>query len=158
MKQKIYQIDAFANKLFEGNPAMVCPLDEWISDDLMQQIAEENNLSETAFFVKTDEKYQLRWFTPKSEVEMCGHAKLASAYVLFECLGYDSETIIFETQLLNNTLYYYFNNKQLKKIVRAKHKEKVIFHFFETDSAIAKKIEILHKNIDLSIGLTILNY
>ncbi len=98
MKQKIYQIDAFANKLFEGNPAMVCPLDEWISDDLMQQIAEENNLSETAFFVKTDEKYQLRWFTPKSEVKMCGHATLASAYVLFECLGYDSETIIFETK------------------------------------------------------------
>ena len=98
MKQKIYQIDAFANRLFEGNPAMVCPLKEWISDDLMQQIAAENNLSETAFFVKKDGKYHLRWFTPKSEVAMCGHATLASAYVLFECMGYAGETIVFETK------------------------------------------------------------
>ena len=98
MKQKIYQIDAFANTLFEGNPAMVCPLDEWISDELMQQIAAENNLSETAFFVPKDDTYHLRWFTPKSEVDMCGHATLASAYVLFECMDYVGDTIIFETK------------------------------------------------------------
>jgi len=98
MKQKIYQIDAFATKPFEGNPAMVCPLEYWISDGVMQQIAQENNLSETAFFVKEDGAYHLRWFTPKSEVDMCGHATLASAYVLFECMDYDEETIIFSTK------------------------------------------------------------
>jgi len=98
MKQKIYQIDAFATKPFEGNPAMVSPLEYWISDGLMQQIAQENNLSETAFFVKEDGVYHLRWFTPKSEVDMCGHATLASAYVLFECMDYDEETIIFSTK------------------------------------------------------------
>jgi len=98
MQQKIYQIDAFATKTFEGNPAMVCPLERWLSDELMQQIAEENNLSETAFFVKEDEVYSLRWFTPTTEVDMCGHATLASAYVLFECLDYEKEEIVFSTK------------------------------------------------------------
>ena len=95
---KTYQIDAFATKVFEGNPAMVVPLKSWLDDDLMQKIAEENNLSETAFFVQKDEIYELRWFTPKGEVDMCGHATLASAYVLFECLGYDKEEIDFATK------------------------------------------------------------
>jgi PhzF family phenazine biosynthesis protein len=94
MKQKIYQIDTFTNKTFRGNPAMVCPLDGWLSDETMQQIAQENNLSETAFFVKEDEVYNLRWFTPISEVDMCGHATLASAYVLFECMGHDKNEVI----------------------------------------------------------------
>ena len=98
MQQKIYQIDSFATKTFEGNPAMVCPLASWISDDLMQQIAEENNLSETAFFVKENEVYSLRWFTPTTEVDMCGHATLASAYVLFECLGYEKDEMVFSTK------------------------------------------------------------
>ena len=98
MNQKIYQIDAFATKTFEGNPAMVCPLECWLSDEVMQQIAEENNLSETAFFVKEDEVYNLRWFTPTAEVDMCGHATLASAYVLFECLDYERDEIIFFTK------------------------------------------------------------
>jgi len=98
MKQKIYQIDAFATKTFEGNPAMVCPLDSWLSDEQMQQIAEENNLAETAFFVKEDEVYHLRWFTPTSEVDMCGHATLASAYVLFKCMDYEGREIAFSTK------------------------------------------------------------
>jgi len=98
MKQKIYQIDAFATKTFEGNPAMVCPLELWLSDELMQQIAQENNLSETAFFLKEDDVYHLRWFTPTSEVDMCGHATLASAYVLFECMGYEGDEILFSTK------------------------------------------------------------
>ncbi len=98
MNQKIYQIDAFATKTFEGNPAMICPMESWLSDELMQQIAEENNLSETAFFVKEDEVYYLRWFTPTSEVDMCGHATLASAYVLFECIGYKGKEIFFSTK------------------------------------------------------------
>jgi len=95
---KTYQIDAFATKVFEGNPAMVVPLDAWIDDALMQKIAQENNLSETAFFVQKDKVYELRWFTPLHEVDMCGHATLASAYVLFECMEYEREVIRFSTK------------------------------------------------------------
>lgn len=97
MKLSIYQVDAFASKVFEGNPAAVCPLDEWLPDDLMQQIAMENNLSETAFFVKHNDKYRLRWFTPTTEVDLCGHATLASAHVLFEHLDYNQKTIRFDS-------------------------------------------------------------
>lgn len=98
LKLKIYQIDAFSKKVFEGNPAAVCPLDSWISDELMQKIAEENNLAETAFFVKTDEKFDLRWFTPTKEVNLCGHATLASAYVIFNYLNYKKKTIEFNSK------------------------------------------------------------
>jgi PhzF family phenazine biosynthesis protein len=80
MEITLYQIDAFASKLFEGNPAAVCPLDAWLPDYLMQSIAEENNLSETAFFVPKGNGFHIRWFTPASEVDLCGHATLASAY------------------------------------------------------------------------------
>lgn len=83
MKQTIYQVDAFASEVFSGNPAAVCILEAWLPDTLMQQIAMENNLSETAFLVKSDGKYEIRWFTPGVEVDLCGHATLASAFVLF---------------------------------------------------------------------------
>ena len=83
MKIPIYQVDASTDKLFHGNPAAVCPLEDWLPDTVLQAIAEENNLSETAFFVKKDEAYELRWFTPVSEVDLCGHATLATAHVLF---------------------------------------------------------------------------
>ena len=79
----LYQVDAFTKRLFHGNPAGVCVLEEWISTGLMQQIAMENNLSETAFTVKKEHTYHIRWFTPKTEVDLCGHATLASAHVLF---------------------------------------------------------------------------
>src|SRR6478609_6717804 len=95
MEITIYQVDAFANKIFSGNPAAVCPLNEWLSDELMQRIALENNLSETAFMVKEGEVYHIRWFTPTVEVVLCGHATLASAHVLFKHLGYQKEEIIF---------------------------------------------------------------
>jgi PhzF family phenazine biosynthesis protein len=98
MNLKIYQIDAFTSELFGGNPAAVCPLNEWLPDDLMQKIALENNLSETAFFVKEGSVYHIRWFTPKVEVRLCGHATLASAYVLFKHLGYPEETIHFHSK------------------------------------------------------------
>lgn len=84
MKQKIYQIDAFADRVFSGNPAAICIMDQWINDGLMQQIAMENNLAETAFVVKNDKRYDIRWFTPEVEVDLCGHATLAAAYVLFQ--------------------------------------------------------------------------
>lgn len=97
MKLPIYQVDAFASIPFEGNPAAVCPLDEWLSDDLMQNIAMENNLSETAFFVAQEDGFRLRWFTPTNEVNLCGHATLASAQVLFEHLGYDGSAVRFDS-------------------------------------------------------------
>ena len=83
MELRIYQVDAFAERLFGGNPAAVCPLDAWLPDDVMQQIAAENNLAETAFYVPTDGGCQIRWFTPTVEVDLCGHATLASAHVVF---------------------------------------------------------------------------
>jgi len=98
MKIKQYQVDAFASRAFEGNPAAVCPLHSWLDDGLMQSIAEENSLSETAFFVPSAQGYQLRWFTPAREVDLCGHATLASAHVLFDILGYTKQIITFETR------------------------------------------------------------
>lgn len=82
MKLTIYQVDAFAENVFQGNPAAVIPLDKWIEENLMQKIAMENNLSETAYIVKTEEGYEIRWFTPEYEIDLCGHATLASAYVI----------------------------------------------------------------------------
>jgi PhzF family phenazine biosynthesis protein len=93
-----FEVDSFTNKIFHGNPAGVCPLDSWIDDDLMQRIAAENNLSETAFFVPKEEFYELRWFTPTVEVDLCGHATLATAYVLFDHLGYEGDAVVFQTQ------------------------------------------------------------
>ncbi len=94
----IYQADAFTNQLFGGNPAAVCPLAEWLPDETMQKIAIENNLAETAFFVKTPTGYHLRWFTPEYEIDLCGHATLATAHIIFTELGYTGDTILFDTQ------------------------------------------------------------
>ncbi len=95
---KIYHVNAFSSNPFSGNPAAVIPLDFWLSDTIMQQIAAQNNLSETAFFVKTSEGFHIRWFTPSVEVNLCGHATLASAHVIFEILGFQGESIIFESK------------------------------------------------------------
>ena len=97
MTISIYQADAFTDQLFGGNPAAICPLTEWLPDDVMQKIARENNLAETAFFVKTDKGFLLRWFTPEYEIDLCGHATLASAHILFTELGYTADSIHFET-------------------------------------------------------------
>jgi PhzF family phenazine biosynthesis protein len=98
MKLPIYQVDAFCNGPFTGNPAAVCPLDEWIPDQAMQAIAASNNLSETAFLVKQGGAYGLRWFTPEAEVDLCGHATLASGHVLFRELGVEDPVIEFESR------------------------------------------------------------
>lgn len=95
MKYKLYQVDAFTDKLFGGNPAAVCPLAEWLSDDILQKIAMENNLAETAFYVGQDDRYEIRWFTPKVEVDLCGHATLAAAFILFNREGHSSDAINF---------------------------------------------------------------
>ncbi len=94
----LYQVDAFAHQRFEGNPAAVCPLDDWLDDYLLQAIAEENNLSETAFIIPAGDGFALRWFTPSTEVGLCGHATLASAHVLFEHLDYRAPQIKFDTR------------------------------------------------------------
>ena len=98
MRLKQYQVDAFATRIFEGNPAAVCPLDNWLDDSLLQAIANENNLSETAFFVPAERGFHLRWFTPVAEVDLCGHATLAAAHVLFEILGFPEKQVTFQTK------------------------------------------------------------
>ncbi|MCB0501357.1 MAG: PhzF family phenazine biosynthesis protein [Bacteroidetes bacterium] len=97
MKLNIYQVDAFTDHIFGGNPAAIIPLNEWLPDTTLQAIALENNLSETAYFVKEEDYYHLRWFTPTIEIELCGHATLASAHVLFNELGYSAKSIHFKT-------------------------------------------------------------
>ena len=101
MQIAIYQVDAFADRLFAGNPAAVCPLDEWLEDGLLRQIAMENNLSETAFFVADAERvdhFSLRWFTPDAEVDLCGHATLASAFVIFNSQDFVGDALHFHTR------------------------------------------------------------
>lgn len=95
MKQ--YIVDAFTDKVFAGNPAAVCIMDQWISDEIMQKIAMENNVSETAFAVREKENYRLRWFTPGGEVELCGHATLATAYVILRFIEPKAEKVCFDT-------------------------------------------------------------
>ena len=97
MELTIYQVDAFTKNIFGGNPAAICPLEKWLDKDKMQKIALENNLSETAFFVKNGDKYDLRWFTPVNEVNLCGHATLASAFVYFNFINKDAQRIVFST-------------------------------------------------------------
>jgi len=94
----IYQVDAFNTKIFKGNPAAVCPLKNWISDDLMQSISEENNLSETVFFVKNNRSFDIKWFTPTCEIDLCGHATLAAAHIIFTELNYSEKTLEFNSK------------------------------------------------------------
>ena len=94
-KIKVYQVDVFTNNLFSGNPAAVCLLDNWLPDKVMQSIALENNLSETAFLVQKKDKFFLRWFTPKVEIDLCGHATLASAHIIYSEMNYKTDYIEF---------------------------------------------------------------
>ena len=97
MKLPIYQVDAFTTEMFGGNPAAVCPLQQWLPDDLMQQLGAENNLAETTFIVKEGDQYRIRWFTPAVEVKLCGHATLATAHIFYTELGYDKDEIVFNS-------------------------------------------------------------
>lgn len=97
MKLDIYQADAFTSKVFGGNPAALIPLTEWLPNETLLNIAIENNLSETAYIVPEGDKHHLRWFTPGGEVKLCGHATLATAYIMFEELGFEGDTITFNT-------------------------------------------------------------
>lgn len=95
---QFYLVDAFSDKNFGGNAAAVCPLSEWLADDVLLKMAQQHNQSETAFFVRTDEGYELRWFTTLAEINLCGHATLAAAHVIFEYLDHPSATILFSTR------------------------------------------------------------
>ncbi len=97
MRLPLYQVDAFASRVFAGNPAAVVPLERWLPDPVLQAVAMENNLSETAFFTGSGGEYALRWFTPAAEVSLCGHATLATAFVLFGPLGYGGSAVRFQT-------------------------------------------------------------
>jgi|ERR1022692_4234555 PhzF family phenazine biosynthesis protein len=98
MSLPVFHVDAFTDKTFSGNPAAVCPLAEWLDDDLLQAVAAENNLSETGYFVPRGDHYELRWFTPRCEVKLCGHATLASAFVVLKILETDRGSVSFETR------------------------------------------------------------
>ena len=101
----LFQIDAFTSKVFSGNPAAVCPMEKWLEDSLLQSIAQENNLSETAFFVSEEKSYHIRWFTPVAEVDLCGHATLATAFLIFEHLEKASNKILFSSRSGDLTVY-----------------------------------------------------
>ncbi len=98
MQLPLYQVDAFTSRRFAGNPAAVCPLERWLPDDVMQAIAAENNLSETAFFVPRGDEFELRWFTPAVEVDLCGHATLATGHVLMTTLAPERRRAVFHTR------------------------------------------------------------
>jgi PhzF family phenazine biosynthesis protein len=95
MKYTLYQVDAFASQLFSGNPAAVVPLTQWLSDELLQKIAAENNLSETVYYIIKEDVIEIRWFTPAAEVDLCGHATLATAFVLKNQEGFTGQVIPF---------------------------------------------------------------
>ena len=97
MSLEIFQVDAFTKKIFGGNPAAICPLENWLDGELMQKIALENNLSETAFYVKKGDVYEIRWFTPTFEIDLCGHATLAAAFVIFEILKAEEKLVKFHS-------------------------------------------------------------
>ena len=109
MKITIYQVDAFTDKIFKGNPAAVCPLKRWLPDDVMQNIAMENNLSETAFFIMKENKIEIRWFTPNTELDLAGHPTLATAHVILKEMKIKKRDLIFKTKL-NDELKINFKN------------------------------------------------
>ena len=110
MKIPLYQVDAFTSKIFKGNPAAVCPLKNWLPDKVMQDIAKENNLSETAFFIKNNTEFQIRWFTPKTEIDLAGHPTLATAHVILNELKMDFKEIIFKTKIKDTLTVTYDQN------------------------------------------------
>lgn len=110
MNIPIYQVDAFTDHIFGGNPAAVCPLEKWIEKDLMQKIAQENNLSETAFFVAKDDCFEIRWFTPKVEINLAGHPTLAAAWVIFNELNHSKDKIRFVSPLSGELIIERKNN------------------------------------------------
>ena len=128
-KIKIYQVDAFTNNLFSGNPAAVCLLDNWLPDEVMQSIALENNLSETAFLIKKKDKFFLRWFTPKVEIDLCGHATLATAHILYSEMNLKSDFI--EFHIKSGDVLTVNRNENLLIINFPAYEPKIVDHSLE---------------------------
>ncbi|MFO8235568.1 MAG: PhzF family phenazine biosynthesis protein [Bacteroidales bacterium] len=156
MKLPIYQIDAFTDSVFQGNPAAVVILDSWVKDDTLQNIAAENNLSETAFLVKVDNDYEIRWFTPVCEVPLCGHATLASAHLILNEIETQREEVVFLSKsgplvvrLKENILCMNFPASTLKKvetsflIVEALHRKPAELYKSEDYMAVFNDEEIV---------------
>lgn len=140
MTLQLYQVDAFTNKVFGGNPAAVCRLESWLDDKTLQKIANENNLSETAFFVEYENKFYIRWFTPTSEVDLCGHATLAAAYVLFNILDYKSEIIEFASK--SGVLMVERENDLIKLNFPARNPKQIIAQEILLNSLAIKPTEV----------------
>lgn len=138
-----YQIDTFTPDVFGGNPAAVVPLQNWIPEEYLQKIAQENNLSETAFFVPEGEGYRLRWFTPTTEVDLCGHATLASAYVLFFILDYPGEVLTFYTR--SGELFVKKQGNLLEMNFPAVSTEPTFEHIKSVEDGLGLKITALRK-------------
>jgi len=163
----IYQVDAFTNKLFGGNPAAVIPLESWLDDVLMQQIAAENNLAETVFFVPKGEGYHIRWFTPELEIDLCGYATLASAFILYEYLEYDKNQLIFysksgELIITRNGDKYQLNFPSRMPVRVTEYPEQLLNGLGITDPLgvyksrdyvveVATEKEVLNLSIDISL-------
>ena len=134
MRIPIYQIDAFSSQPFKGNPAAVCPLEEWLPDEVMQSIAMENNLSETAFFVKNEDQYDIRWFAPKIEIDLAGHPTLAAAHVIFNEMNHQGDSITFNSKIGDtlditrnkDIISMNFPSRPLKKIYKKEFIEEAI--------------------------------
>ena len=177
MEIPFYQVDAFTGEVFGGNPAGVCPLEKWLDDDLLQSIAMENNLSETAFFVKKKNEYELRWFTPKVEIDLCGHATLASAHVIFNYLNPKLKKIDFQTksglltvQMEKNLISMDFPSRKPVPVIAPSHlvrglgvepvevtKSRDYFALFESEEqikAIVPDFSELIKLDSLGVGIT----
>ena len=148
----LYQIDAFTNRAFGGNPAAVIPLEKWIDDELMQNIAMENNVSETVFFVKNGDEFDIRWFTPVVEMNLCGHATLASAWALYNILGYDKTNIVFNSK--SGKLVIEKKNDMLLMDFPSWKPERLTEYPDELQKALGiKEIVGVYKNRDLLVEL-----
>ena len=146
MRIPIYQIDAFSSQPFKGNPAAVCPLKEWLPDEVMQSIAMENNLSETAFFIKNEDQYDIRWFAPKIEIDLAGHPTLATAHVIFNEMNHQGDRIIFNSKI-GDTLDV-TRNKDIISMNFPSRPPKKIYKKELIEEAIGVEVEEFYENRD----------
>ena len=146
MRIPIYQIDAFSSQPFKGNPAAVCPLEEWLPDEVMQSIAMENNLSETAFFVKNEDQYDIRWFAPKIEIDLAGHPTLATAHVIFNEMNHQGDTITFKSKI--GDILEITRNKDIISMNFPTRPPKKIYKKELIEEAIGVEVEEFYENRD----------
>ena len=146
MRIPIYQIDAFSSQPFKGNPAAVCPLEEWLPDEVMQSIAMENNLSETAFFIKNEDQYDIRWFAPKIEIDLAGHPTLATAHVIFNEMNHQGNTITFNSKI--GDILEITRNKDIISMNFPSRPPKKIYKKELIEEAIGVEVDEFYENRD----------